>query len=111
MIIVTMGNSKNPQANAVCKRMHQTAGNIILQTLLHTNPPQDVRNKEHVIAYALQMAVYTLQTTVQRTAGVLAGAIVFIGIFLSSVLVSISFLVSHHYLSWLMVHFWSVLAA
>ncbi len=56
--------------------MHQTVGNI-LRTLLHTNPPKDVRNAEHVIDYALQMAVYTLRTTVRHTAGVSAGAIVF----------------------------------
>jgi hypothetical protein len=38
-------------------------GNI-LRTLIHTNPPQDVQNAELVIDYALQMAVYTLRTTV-----------------------------------------------
>ena len=67
---------RNPQANAVCERMHQTVGNI-LRTLIHTNPPQDVRNAEHVIDYALQMSVYALRTTVRRTAGVSSGAIVF----------------------------------
>jgi hypothetical protein len=56
--------------------MHQTVGNI-LRTLIHTNPPQDVRNAEQVIDYALQMAVYTLRTTVRRTAGASSGAIVF----------------------------------
>jgi hypothetical protein len=30
---------RNPQANALCKRMHQDVGNILC-TLLHTNPPQ-----------------------------------------------------------------------
>ena len=33
--------SKNPQANAICKRMHQTVGNI-LRTLLHGQPPQQI---------------------------------------------------------------------
>ena len=59
----------------------QPVGNI-LRTLIHTNPPQeDVRNAEHVIDYALQMAVYALRTGVlavlRRRAGVSAGAIVF----------------------------------
>jgi transposase InsO family protein len=67
---------RNPQANAVCKRMHQTVGNILL-TLIHTNPPQVVQNAEQVIDYALQMAVYTLRTTVRCTAGASSGAIVF----------------------------------
>jgi hypothetical protein len=31
--------SKNPQANAICERMHQTVGNV-LWTLLHGQPPQ-----------------------------------------------------------------------
>ncbi len=30
-------NSKNPQSNAICERMHQTVTNV-LRTLLHTNP-------------------------------------------------------------------------
>ena len=29
---------KNPQSNAICKRMHQTVGNI-LRTVMYTNPP------------------------------------------------------------------------
>ena len=45
---------------------------------MHTNPPQGVRNaKHHGIDYALQMAVYTLQTTGRRTAGASLGVIVF----------------------------------
>ncbi len=34
-------SSKNPQANAICERMHQTVGNILC-TLLHGEPPRDV---------------------------------------------------------------------
>ena len=33
--------SKNPQANAICKCMHQTVGNV-LRTLLHGQPPQQL---------------------------------------------------------------------
>ena len=32
-------SAKNPQANAICKRMHQTVGNV-MSTLLHGEPPQ-----------------------------------------------------------------------
>jgi hypothetical protein len=35
--------AKNPQSNAVCKRMHQMVGNV-LRTLLHGEPPQDMAN-------------------------------------------------------------------
>ena len=31
--------SRNPQANSVCERMHQTVGNII-RTYIHTHPPE-----------------------------------------------------------------------
>jgi hypothetical protein len=33
--------AKNPQSNIVCKRMHQTVGNI-LKTLFHGEPPQRI---------------------------------------------------------------------
>ena len=33
--------SRNPQANAICERMHQTIGNV-LRTLLYTNPPHNL---------------------------------------------------------------------
>jgi len=33
--------SKNPQSNSICKRMHQTVGNI-LRTLIYSNPPQNM---------------------------------------------------------------------
>ena len=33
--------SRNPQANSICERMHQSVGNI-LRTLLHGDPPKNV---------------------------------------------------------------------
>jgi hypothetical protein len=33
--------SKNPQANAICKCMHQSVGNV-LRTLLQGQPPQQL---------------------------------------------------------------------
>ncbi len=38
-------SSQNPPANAICKLMHQTVGNI-LQTLLHGEPPQDITKEK-----------------------------------------------------------------
>jgi hypothetical protein len=40
----------NPQANAVCKRMHQVVGNI-LRTLIHTSPPQPMARATAVMDY------------------------------------------------------------
>ena len=43
-------SAKKTQSNAICKRMHQTVGNV-LRTLLHGEPPQNIKNakEEHLI--------------------------------------------------------------
>ena len=48
---------KNPQSNAICERMHQTVGNILC-TLTHTNPPQNLQQVNHVVHWALAMAIH-----------------------------------------------------
>ena len=40
-VLVVPTTAKNPQSNAICERMHQTAGNVI-HTLIHANPPQTI---------------------------------------------------------------------
>ena len=40
--------SRNPTANAVCKRMHQTVGNV-LRTLVHDNPPRGTRQAKDLV--------------------------------------------------------------
>jgi hypothetical protein len=68
--------TRNPQANAICERMHQVVGNI-LRTLLHTNPPQDMNTAEALVDYALATASHALRLTVHWTLGTLPGALVF----------------------------------
>jgi transposase InsO family protein len=45
-------SAKNPQANAVCERMHQTVGNV-LRTLLHSEPPQNITTAKEFVDDAL----------------------------------------------------------
>jgi hypothetical protein len=40
-------NSKNPQSNAMCKRMHQIVGNV-LRALLHGEPPPDIASAKRI---------------------------------------------------------------
>ena len=48
---------KNPQANAVCKRMHQTVTNV-LRPLLHAHFPTTAQAANDVIDTALATASY-----------------------------------------------------
>jgi hypothetical protein len=67
---------RNPQANAICERMHQVVGNI-LRTILHTNPPPNAVAANALIDYALQTAAYAMKATTHRTLGVSPGALVY----------------------------------
>jgi hypothetical protein len=60
--------AKIPQSNAVCKRMHQTVGNV-LRTLLHGNPLQNISNAAQYVDKALSIAMHTMQAGVHSTLG------------------------------------------
>jgi len=68
--------SKNPQANAICERMHQTVGNI-LRTLLYSNPPRTVANAADLIDQALGTAMHAMRTNIHTTLKAAPGALVF----------------------------------
>jgi hypothetical protein len=51
----------NPQSTAICEQMHQTVGNV-LQTLVHTNPPQNVAQALHRIDDALPTIMHAMPT-------------------------------------------------
>ncbi len=55
--------SKNPQANAICKQMHQTVGTV-LKTLLLAQPPQSCCQAALLADDALATALHTLHSTV-----------------------------------------------
>jgi transposase InsO family protein len=67
---------RNPQANAVCERMHQTVGNL-LRTLLYTNPPHNLQQANDLVDTALATASHALRSTVHSTMGLSPGSIVF----------------------------------
>jgi transposase InsO family protein len=67
---------KNPQANAICERLHSTVGDI-LRTLLREQPPQNVAQAYELIDSALASAQYAVRVSVNRTLGHSPGAIVF----------------------------------
>eukprot|EP00804_Cyclotella_cryptica_P016780 CCRYP_002070-RA/>CCRYP_002070-RA protein AED:0.42 eAED:0.42 QI:0/0/0/1/0/0/2/0/180 len=67
---------KNPQSNAVCERMHQTASNV-LRTLVHANPPQNMTQARDIINDALATAMHAMRTTVATTLGSAPGALAF----------------------------------
>ena len=55
--------SHNPQANAICERMHQTVGNV-LRTLLYVNPPQNLGQANELIDSALAPATHAMRANV-----------------------------------------------
>jgi hypothetical protein len=70
--------SKNPQANAICKRMHQTVGNV-LRTLLHGQPPQHITgaSAKEFIDEALSITMHAMRAGVHSTLGSSPGSLVF----------------------------------
>ena len=58
--------SRNPTANSVCERMHQTVGNI-LRTLLLEDPPITVIAANDLIDEALSIALHAMRTGVHTT--------------------------------------------
>jgi hypothetical protein len=68
-------SAKNPQANSVCERMHQTIGNT-LRVLSTLNPPAGIANVIHLVDTAIADAVYATRcaynSAIQTTPGGLA---------------------------------------
>jgi len=68
--------SQNPQANAICERMHQTVGNI-LRTLIHAHRPQNPQSARELVDTALATAMHALRSSVNRSLQMTPGAVVF----------------------------------
>jgi hypothetical protein len=69
-------SSKNPQADAICERMHQMVGNV-LRTLLHGEPLRDVTKAKDFIDEALLIATHAMRTGIHTTLGSSPGNLVF----------------------------------
>ncbi len=67
---------KNPQANAICKRMHLTCGDQ-MRTTFRENPPDTVETALDLVDAVLAAAKRALRITISRTVGNTPGAMVF----------------------------------
>lgn len=67
---------KNPQANAICERMHQTAANA-LRILMNHRPPHDAAEAAGLMDLALQSAAYGIRAAVHGTMQLSPGAVVY----------------------------------
>jgi transposase InsO family protein len=68
--------AKNPTANSICERMHQTVGNV-LRTLLHGEPPKNISKAREFIDEALSIAMHAMRSGVHSTLGSSPGNLVF----------------------------------
>jgi transposase InsO family protein len=67
---------RNPQANPVCERLHQSVGNT-LRILFNANPPTNVTNVVEMIDAALATALHAACSAIHRTLGVSPKGMVF----------------------------------
>jgi hypothetical protein len=67
---------KNPQANAICERMHQTIGNS-LWTLIHAHPSRKAEEAANLMDTSLNTAAYSTWTAIHGTMRASLGLIVF----------------------------------
>lgn len=68
--------SRNPQANAVCERMHQTVANV-LRTTLNSGEAPNLQVANQAIENALATTVYATRCSVSRSLGCSPGELVF----------------------------------
>ena len=75
-IIDVPTTSRNPQANSVCERMHQTVANV-LRTTLQLKPPKNELEAIQQIEDAIATTVYATRVSVSRSLGTSPGNLVF----------------------------------
>jgi len=68
--------AKNPQANAICERLHQTIANAI-RALTHTNPPRDLNEATLAVDTAISTATYAARAAVHNSMNISPGSLVF----------------------------------
>lgn len=69
--------TKNPQANAICERMHQTVANNHIRTSVSANPPQNIQQAHQIVDNALATAMHGLRCATSRVLGISPGALVY----------------------------------
>ena len=67
---------RNPQANAVCERLHQTVANISRTTIVN-NPPANIDQTNAAIDFALFTTMHVSRCAVSRALFISPGALFF----------------------------------
>ena len=68
---------KNPRANAICERVHQTIGNV-LRTMTYAHPPQDMLAASDMMDACLATAMHATRAVASRALdNISPGALVF----------------------------------
>jgi transposase InsO family protein len=68
--------SKNPQANAICERMHQSVGNT-LRSLISMNPPDGIESANRLVDTALATCTYATRTALHGSLQASPGSLAF----------------------------------
>ena len=68
--------AKNPQANAICERMHQSIGNT-LRVFNTLKPPAGITNTQQLVDTAIANAVFAARATVHSALQTTPGGLVF----------------------------------
>jgi hypothetical protein len=68
--------TKNPQANAICERMHQSVGNS-LRVLKQWNPPAGLNDAHALVDAALANAMYAMRASFHNGLKTTPGALAF----------------------------------
>jgi transposase InsO family protein len=67
---------KNPQANAICERMHQAVGNA-LRVFTSQHPPQNIETAKQLVDMALSNAMYATRAAVHGSLQATPGSLAF----------------------------------
>ena len=68
--------AKNPQANSICERMHQTVGNMLRATM-SLNPPIGADNANWMVDSILAKCMFAMRTAVHGSLKASPGSLVF----------------------------------
>ncbi len=68
--------SRNPAANGICERMHQTVGSV-LRTLIFSHQPRTLGDAKQLVDQALATASHAVRTNVSGVTGYSPGALAF----------------------------------
>ena len=66
---------KNPQANAICKHIHQSVSNTI-RSMLHAHPPYNIEQTNDIMDTCFATPAYASNIAIHCTLNISSGALV-----------------------------------